>query len=243
MSYRPLIMTTHQHLSRHKPGLPQPTRQESWQGKGIALLRCSFGVLWGFVAWQTCQPSFRSHLISTLPQTLNAWSSFWLHLMSSQPLFTSYFLAACEFSLALCLLAGAFNKQMNIGGSVFTLFLWSTLGGCGLLKDPVSTTTGSMLLFLMVFLGLFLSHAGSYYGFDRYFASRAERRSHLNPDAFKIQKQPGRSAHQPELSDRGPQQTTTGQHPAIQRASRPWPARNTEPARPRTYKDPRYAPM
>jgi thiosulfate dehydrogenase (quinone) large subunit len=236
VSYRPLVMNLQKHPSQRKPELSQirdSVRLSHWRLKGIALLRCAFGGLWGYIAWQSCQPAFQIQIATSSHQQGNAWGSFWLHLLSAQPVLSSYLLAVCESAVALGLIMGIFTNMIYLGGSLLSIFLWSTLGEWSIAPGMGNGTSGSTLLLLMIFLGLFLSNAGFYYGLDRYIATRASDWSLLQVDTAQIPLR--QSAFTAFIK------TSTGQYPAIPRDCTTNPEINA--VRAQAVKKQRYAPM
>ncbi len=169
-------------------------RLRKWRANGIGICRILFGVVWAIDAQFKWRPSFINDLVSYLvsgrdgqPFLVKEWISFWIDIVKVDPTVFAYFIAAAETGLALALLLGIFSNLAYIGGGLLALVIWSTAEGLGGPYVAGSTDIGASIIYAIVFALLFFSHAGLYYGLDKWLTSKLGRFSWLasgpHPDA------------------------------------------------------------
>src|SRR5438270_134515 len=86
---------------------------KTWRAKGIAALRIIFGLIWAINAWFKWNPTFQSKIADTVtgsqdgqPGPIQAWITFWGHLVSADPVLFARILATTETALAVLLILG-----------------------------------------------------------------------------------------------------------------------------------------
>lgn len=155
----------------------------NWRERGVGISRIIFGLVYIVAATLKWQPGFQHTFLDQVmaakdgqPALVQAWISFWVHLVSINPLLFAQLLAITESALALCLLLGIFSNLTYIVGIVLTLGIWSVPEGFG---GPYvagrSTDIGAGLLYTIVFAILLCLSAGRYYGLDRWLTPRLGR--------------------------------------------------------------------
>jgi thiosulfate dehydrogenase (quinone) large subunit len=72
-----------------------------------------------------------------------------------------------ETAIAIALIVGAFTNLTALVGVLLSVVIWSTAEGFGGPYDAGSTDVGTAIIYPLVFVGLFLSSAGLYYGINR----------------------------------------------------------------------------
>lgn len=78
----------------------------------------------------------------------------------------AYFIAIGETAVALGLILGVFSNLTNIFGFLLSLVIWTTAETFGGPYKAGATDIGSAVIYALVFVGLFLSFAGMFYGLD-----------------------------------------------------------------------------
>jgi uncharacterized membrane protein YphA (DoxX/SURF4 family) len=163
-----------------------------WRLVLIAALRVAFGLVWAIAAWLKWQPDFQNHFLNQVsaakdgqPPLVQGWISFWIHLVSANPLLFARVEASLETALAICLVLGVFSNLTYVGGFLLSLGIWSTAEGFGGPYVPgQSTDIGTALPYAILFAILFCISAGYYYGLDRWLAPRLGRLSFLATSSF-----------------------------------------------------------
>lgn len=157
---------------------PLPT----WRLKGLGLLRIMFGLIWAVDAWFKWQPDFIHNFENYLsgsqegqPAVVQGWIGFWVDVVNVNPHVFAYLVAVGETAVALGLILGLFSNFTNITGILLSVVIWATAEGFGGPYQAGSTDIGSAIIYALVFVGLFLSSAGYYYGLDRYLTPRLGR--------------------------------------------------------------------
>jgi uncharacterized membrane protein YphA (DoxX/SURF4 family) len=165
---------------------------KNWRPRVIGALRIAFGLIWAIAAWLKWQPDFQNHFLDQVssakdgqPPLIQGWITFWIHLVSINPLLFARIEAGIETALAICLILGVFSNLTYIVGFLLSLGIWSTAEGFG---GPYtlghSTDVGTALPYAIIFAILFCVSAGYYYGLDRWLAPRLGRLSFLAINTF-----------------------------------------------------------
>lgn len=155
----------------------------NWRERGVGITRIIFGLVYVVAATLKWQPEFQQTFIDQVvgakdgqPALVQAWISFWVHLVSVNPLLFARMLAITESSIALFLLLGIFSNLTYIVGIVLALGIWSVAEGFG---GPYvagkSTDVGTALPYAIIFAVLLFLSAGRYYGLDRWLTPRLGR--------------------------------------------------------------------
>ncbi len=156
---------------------------KSWQQSGIGLLRSAFGLVWLVAAWLKWQPQFQSSFAAQVakardgqPEVIQAWITFWIHLVNINSLLFARAEATAETAIALCLILGLFNNLTALVGLLLSLGIWSVGEGFGGPYVPgQSTDVGTALPYAILFAVLFFTSAGCYYGLDQWLTPRLGR--------------------------------------------------------------------
>jgi thiosulfate dehydrogenase (quinone) large subunit len=162
-----------------------------WRLKGIGILRIIFGVVWGIDAWFKWQPDFINNFTSYLtgaqdgqPAFIKGWINFWINIVKVDPHVFAHGVAVGETLIAVALIFGLMSNLTNIAGILLTVVIWTTAEGFGGPYAPGSADIGSAIIYALVFVGLFLSSAGLYLGFDRWVTPRLGRFGFLASGPF-----------------------------------------------------------
>ena len=162
-----------------------------WRAGGIGLLRILFGIVWGIDAWFKWQPSFvggfKDYLTSAQqgqPWPVHHWIGFWINTVGVDPTVFAYLVAAGETAIAIALIVGVFTNLTAVLGTLLAVVIWSTAEGFGGPYKAGSTDIGAAIIYVLVFAGLFLSYAGTYFGFDRALTPRLGRLGFLASGGF-----------------------------------------------------------
>lgn len=154
----------------------------AWQAKGIAGLRILFGVVWLIDAWFKWQPDFISkfsdYLTGTLdgqPGWVQAWINFWINVVNVDPHVFAHLVAIGETAIGVGLILGVFMNLTNLAGILLSAVIWTTAEGFGGPYQAGSTDIGAAIIYVLVFVGLFLSMSGLTYGIDRWLTPRLGR--------------------------------------------------------------------
>ena len=173
MSYKPFALSL-------QNGAPREASSQlvTWRLGGIAAVRIAFGCVWAIDAWFKWQPGFADNFTRYLtrapdgqPPAVVTWINFWIHVASVNPHFFAFFVAGGETTIALGLLFGALSDLTCLVGILLSLCIWSTAQGFSGPYAPGSTDIGVLIIYVLVFTGLFLGNAGLTFGVDRYLAS------------------------------------------------------------------------
>jgi thiosulfate dehydrogenase (quinone) large subunit len=170
-----------------------------WRQRIAVGVRVVFGCIWAINAWLVWQSAIQDTLTSYLPgaavQRSMAWIGFWLHVVSLNPRLFAFILAAGKASIAIGLLFGILSNLTCLAGILLLLCLYATGGG----SLPGASDNGVLIVYMLVFIGLFLGNAGGIFGMDRYVASMLGRWSFLAARPPSVKRSPGtfRSAHTP----------------------------------------------
>jgi thiosulfate dehydrogenase [quinone] large subunit len=146
----------------------------SWRFQCIGILRIVFGIVWAIDAWFKWQPDFINNFTSYLtgsldgqPAAVKAWITFWITIVKVDPHVFAHLVAIGETAVAIGLLFGVLGNLTNGVGILLSIVIWATAEGFGGPYVAGSTDIGSAIIYVLVFVGLFLSSAGLYYGLDR----------------------------------------------------------------------------
>jgi thiosulfate dehydrogenase [quinone] large subunit len=173
-------------VSRSIPPTPvsraERTRLAYWRRRTLVALRVLFALFWAVSAWFTSQSGTvavleRSliHVAQDRSLTGQPWLSFWLHLVTVNPVAFASGIAFLEGSVALGLFCGVLTNLTCGLGIALSLLSWSTRSlaliapvGLNLLAgDP-----GIFLIAILACIGLSLSGAGQFSGLDRQLSTR-----------------------------------------------------------------------
>ncbi len=165
----------------------------NWRQSGIGLLRVTFGLVWLVAAWLKWQPQFQRHFAAQVvgtrdgqPGAIQAWITFWSHLINTNPLLFARAEATAETAVAICLILGLFSNLTAIVGLLLSLGIWSVAEGFGGPYVPgQSTDVGTALPYAILFGILFFTSAGRYYGLDRWLTPRLGRFGFLASGSLK----------------------------------------------------------
>src|SRR5713101_3444953 len=154
--------------------------------KGIGILRIVFGLIVAIDAWFKWQPDFVNNFTSYLtgsldgqPAAVQVWIHFWIRVVQVNPHLFAYLVAAGESAVAIGLIFGLLSNLTDLVGMLLSFFIWTTAEGFGGPYQAGSTDIGAAIIYALVFVGLFLAHAGLSYGVDRHLASLLGRFSFL----------------------------------------------------------------
>jgi thiosulfate dehydrogenase (quinone) large subunit len=157
-------------------------RLASWRLKGIGILRIVFGVVWGIDACFKWQPDFINNFTSYVsgaqagqPGVIHGWINFWVNVVSVNPQVFAHLVAVGETLVALALLLGVFSNLTNIAGILLSVVIWTTAEGLGGPYHAGSTDVGTAIIYALVFVALFLTSAGMYFGLDGFLSPRLGR--------------------------------------------------------------------
>ncbi len=152
----------------------------------MGILRIVFGLVWAIDAWFKWQPdfinNFSSYLTGSLdgqPGWVQAWINFWINIVKVDPHVFAHIVAIGETALAIALILGVFSNFTYIVGVLLSVVIWTSAEGFGGPYVAGSTDIGAAIIYVLVFAGLFLAHAGLFYGLDRYLAPILGRFSFL----------------------------------------------------------------
>jgi thiosulfate dehydrogenase [quinone] large subunit len=147
---------------------------EDWRGHGIGTVRIVFGLVWAIDAqfkWRSdFVHGFVSYLTGALtnqPPLVQHWIGFWIDVAKVDPTIFAYVVALSETALAIALILGVLTDVACLGGVLLCLVIWSTAEGLGGPYVAGSTDIGTAIIYVFVFVLLFLTRAGLYYGIDR----------------------------------------------------------------------------
>jgi uncharacterized membrane protein YphA (DoxX/SURF4 family) len=137
------------------------------------------------------QPDFINNFTSYLtgaqdgqPAFVKGWINFWINIVKVDPHVFAHGVAVAETLIAVALIFGVVGNLTNIGGILLTVVIWTTAEGFGGPYAPGSADIGSAIIYALVFVGLFLSSAGLYLGFDRWVTPRLGRFGFLASGPF-----------------------------------------------------------
>lgn len=115
--------------------------------------------------------NFSSYLTGTLdgqPGWVQAWINFWINVVNVDPHVFAHLVAIGETAVAIGLLLGVFSNLTYVVGILVSVVIWTTAESFGGPYTPGSTDIGAAIIYVLVFIGLYLSQSGLIYGFDRW---------------------------------------------------------------------------
>ncbi len=152
-----------------------------WRLRGLGVLRILFGLIWAVDAY-FWQPAFTSSVASYLTGSLHgqlalvrSWTDFWIRAVNVNPHVFAYLVAIGETALALGLILGLFSNLTDLVGVLLAFIIWSTAEGFGGPYTPGSTDIGASVIYILVFLGFYLSRAGLWLDLDSCLTPRLGR--------------------------------------------------------------------
>jgi thiosulfate dehydrogenase (quinone) large subunit len=147
---------------------------EPWRAQAFGILRIIFGLIWAVDAWFKWQPAFQQGFVKYLtgaldgqPTLVKAWIGLWIHVVRVDPHVFARVVAVSETTLAIALIVGVFCNLADLGGVLLALVIWTTAEGFGGPYKAGSTDVGTAIIYALVFVALFLSRSGLYFGLDR----------------------------------------------------------------------------
>ena len=176
----------HTAISSH---LPIPM---NWRERGVGIARIIFGLVYVVAATLKWQPQFQNTFVQQIsavsdgqPAPIQAWISFWTHLVSINPLLFARIEATTETAIAVFLIFGIFSNLTSIVGIFLSLGIWSTAEGFGGPYIPGhSTDIGTALPYAILFAVLLFLSAGRYYGVDQWLTAKLGRLGFLASGSF-----------------------------------------------------------
>src|SRR5438093_9527039 len=165
----------------------------NWRERGVGIARIIFGLVYVVAATLKWQPQFQntfvlqlSAVIDDQPAPIQAWLSFWTHLVSINPLLFARIEATTETAIALFLIFGLFSNLTSIVGIFLSLGIWSTAEGFGGPYIPGhSTDIGTAFPYAILFAVLLFLSAGRYYGLDSWLTPRLGRLGFLTSGSIR----------------------------------------------------------
>lgn len=165
---------------------------DSSRAKAIAALRVAFGLLWAFAAWWKWQPAFQHTFLDQIakaqpgqPQIIQVWISWWINLVSINPLLFARVEALTETALAVCLILGLLSNLTCVVGIILSVVIWASAEGFGgPFQAGVTTDIGTSLPYALLFGTLLVVSAGLYYGVDQWLTPRLGRLGFLASGPF-----------------------------------------------------------
>ena len=141
--------------------------------RAIGVVRILFGIVWAIDAQFKWRPDFLNHFVSYLTgaqqgqsAAVQTWIGLWINAVNVNPVVFAHVVAIGETLLAVALILGVFSDLAYLGGILLCLVIWSTAEGLGGPYVAGSTDIGTAIIYAFVFVLLFLSRAGLYYGLD-----------------------------------------------------------------------------
>jgi uncharacterized membrane protein YphA (DoxX/SURF4 family) len=146
-----------------------------WRYQGIGILRIIFGIVWAIDGAFKWAPEFVNNFASYVsgvmadqPAAVQAWLKFWVDVIQIDPHVFAHFVAVAETALAVALILGLFSNLAYLGGVLLSIVIWSTAEGFGGPYRAGSTDIGAAIIYVLVFVGLYLSQAGLALGLDKW---------------------------------------------------------------------------
>jgi nitrite reductase (NO-forming) len=100
------------------------------------------------------------------PAWLQPWFSFWISMISSNPVLILNGMRVWELTLAFTLLLGFMRKLSYLSGVLLSLIIWTVAEGFGGPYGPGSTDIGAAILYPFVFFALLVLETSA--GSNRY---------------------------------------------------------------------------
>jgi thiosulfate dehydrogenase (quinone) large subunit len=183
----------HTAISSH---LPIPM---NWRERGVGIARIIFGLVYVVAATLKWQPQFQNTFVQQIsavsdgqPAPIQAWISFWTHLVSINPLLFARIEATTETTIAVFLIFGILSNLTSIVGIFLSLGIWSTAEGFGGPYIPGhSTDIGTAFPYAILFAVLLFLSAGRYYGVDQWLTAKLGRLGFLASGSFRRSRKQG----------------------------------------------------
>jgi nitrite reductase (NO-forming) len=171
----------------------------NWRERGVGIARIIFGLVYVVAATLKWQPQFQNTFVQQIsavsdgqPAPIQAWISFWTHLVSINPLLFARIEATTEAAIAVFLIFGIFSNLTYIVGIFLSLGIWSTAEGFGGPYIPGhSTDIGTAFPYAILFAVLLFLSAGRYYGVDQWLTSKLGRLGFLASGSFRRSRKQG----------------------------------------------------
>jgi uncharacterized membrane protein YphA (DoxX/SURF4 family) len=171
----------------------------NWRERGVGIARIIFGLVYVVAATLKWQPQFQNTFVQQIsavsdgqPAPIQAWISFWTHLVSINPLLFARIEATTETAIAVFLIFGIFSNLTYIVGIFLSLGIWSTAEGFGGPYIPGhSTDIGTAFPYAILFAVLLFLSAGRYYGVDQWLTSKLGRLGFLASGSFRRSRKQG----------------------------------------------------
>jgi thiosulfate dehydrogenase (quinone) large subunit len=171
----------------------------NWRERGVGFMRIIFGLVYVVAATLKWQPQFQNTFVQQIsavsdgqPAPIQAWISFWTHLVSINPLLFARIEATTETAIAVFLIFGIFSNLTYIVGIFLSLGIWSTAEGFGGPFIPgQSTDIGTAFPYAILFALLLFLSAGRYYGVDRWLTAKLGRLGFLASGSFRRSRKQG----------------------------------------------------
>jgi thiosulfate dehydrogenase (quinone) large subunit len=165
----------------------------NWRERGVGFMRIVFGLVYIVAAALKWQPQFQNTFVQQIsgagdgqPAPIQAWISFWTHIVSINPLLFARIEATTETAIAVFLIFGIFSNLTFIVGFFLSLGIWSTAEGFGGPYIPgQSTDIGTALPYAILFVVLLFLSAGRYYGVDQWLTAKLGRMGFLASGSFR----------------------------------------------------------
>jgi uncharacterized membrane protein YphA (DoxX/SURF4 family) len=168
---------------KQAPNTSRRTVSMNWRQKGIAALRIIFGLVYVVAALLKWQPQFQRTFVDQVSAAkdgqvaaVQTWISFWITLVSANPLLFARIEAITESAIAVFLLLGIFSNLTYVAGICLSLIIWTVPEGFGGPYVPGhSTDIGTALPYAILFAVLLFIAAGRYYGLDQWLTPKLGR--------------------------------------------------------------------
>lgn len=152
----------------------------------FALLRITFGTIWGIDAYFKWQPDFFANFASYLSGNLDSqsrlvrvWINLWINVIGVNPHLFALLVALTETAIALALVFGFASRITTWAGIAMSLVIWSTAEGFGGPYTAGSTDVGAAIIYVLVFLALWFGHAWGDFSITRWFEKRKEAQNKI----------------------------------------------------------------
>jgi len=171
----------------------------NWRERGVGIARIIFGLVYVVAATLKWQPQFQNTFVQQIsavsdgqPAPIQAWISFWTHLVSINPLLFARIEATTETAIAVFLIFGILSNLTSIVGIFLSLGIWSTAEGFGGPYIPGhSTDIGTAFPYAILFAVLLFLSAGRYYGVDQWLTAKLGRLGFLASGSFRRSRKQG----------------------------------------------------
>ena len=171
----------------------------NWRERGVGIARIIFGLVYVVAATLKWQPQFQNTFVQQIsavsdgqPAPIQAWISFWTHLVSINPLLFARIEATTETAIAVFLIFGIFSNLTYIVGIFLSLGIWSTAEGFGGPYIPGhNTDIATAFPYAILFAVLLFLSAGRYYGVDQWLTSKLGRLGFLASGSFRRSRKQG----------------------------------------------------